>query len=72
MVSGEFVALLTIVAVPLMVADEAGVNVMLSVAVWPEPMESPAPTPDATKPVPEMLKFETVTVELPLFVSVTF
>jgi hypothetical protein len=72
MVSGEFVALLMTVALPDTVGADAGVNVTLKVAVCPAAMMSPACAPVALKPWPEMLKFDRVTFELPLFVRITF
>ena len=61
-----------IVALPGTVAVDVGVNVTLSVTVCPAAITSPACTPVAVNPAPEILKLDTVTLELPLFVSVTF
>jgi hypothetical protein len=72
MFTGEFVALLVIVTLPLAVATEAGVNVTASVAVCPAPIDCPIDTPDDPYPVPLTVMPEIVTVVLPLFVSSTF
>lgn len=71
MLIGEFVALLVTVTVPDTVAADAGANATLSVAVCPAPIICPAITPDALNPVPVAPTVPIVTVELPLFVSVT-
>jgi hypothetical protein len=68
---GEFVALLVTFTVPDTVAADPGVNVIPSVAVCPAPIICPAVTPDALNPAPVALTVPIVTVELPLFVSVT-
>ena len=71
-VSGEFVALLDTVTVPAELPADAGVNVALNVAVCPGVKIVPVGTPLAVKPAPEMLTLETVTLELPALVNVTF
>lgn len=68
---GEFVALLATVTVPDTVAADAGANATLRVAVCPAPIICPAAAPDVLNPVPVALIVPIVTVELPLFVSVT-
>jgi len=45
---------------------------MLKVPVCPAPIVCPADIPDAMNPVPVTFTDAIVTVELPLFVSVTF
>lgn len=65
-------ALLVTVALPDTIAADVGVKVTLSNAVCPAPMDCPTETAVAVNPVPVIVKFETVTGELPLFVSVTF
>lgn len=72
MFTGEFVALLVIVTLPLTVAAEAGVNVTPTVADCPAAMDCPTETPDDPYPVPVTLMPEMVTVVLPLFVSSKF
>ena len=69
--SGEFVALLATVTLPVTLPDAEGLNVAVSVAVWPALSIRPEETPLAVKPAPETVTPETVTVELPAFVSVT-
>lgn len=71
MLIGEFVALLVTVTVPDTVAADPGVKVTPRVAVCPAPIICPAATPDALNPAPVALTVPIVTVELPLFVSVT-
>lgn len=72
MLIGEFVALLVTVTVPDTVTADVGVNITPSVADCPAPIVCPAVTPDELNPVPVTLTEVIVTVELPLFVSVTF
>lgn len=71
MLIGEFAASLVTVTLPDTVAADAGVNETPSVAVCPAPIICPATTPDELNPAPVTLTDPTVTVELPLFVSVT-
>ena len=70
--TGEFVPLLVTVTLPVTIPVAAGANVTVKVAVWPADMMSPAGTPLATKPAPDMPTFEMVTFEVPRFVNVTF
>lgn len=62
-VAGEFVASLLTVTLPVTPAALAGVNVTLSVAVCPGVRICPLETPLAVNPAPEMLTFETLTLE---------
>jgi hypothetical protein len=71
MESGEFVALLATDTLPAALPDAAGAKVAVKVAVCPGLRISPEETPLALKPAPETVTFETVTLELPAFVSVT-
>jgi hypothetical protein len=70
-VIGEFVALLVTVTLPDTATVDAGVNVMLRVAVFPAASIKPVETPLGLKPAPAILTFEIVTFEFPAFVSVT-
>lgn len=72
MASGEFEALLATETLPLMLPAEEGSNDTARVAVCSEFNISPLETPLALKPAPDMVTPEMVTVELPVFVSVTF
>jgi hypothetical protein len=71
MESGEFVALLATETLPVALPAPAGANVAVKVAVCPGVRMRPEETPLALKPAPETVTFETVTLELPPFVSVT-
>jgi hypothetical protein len=70
--TGEFVASLVTVTLPETATADAGVNKTLSVAVCPAPILCPATTPVELNPAPVAPTDPTVTVELPLFVSVIF
>jgi hypothetical protein len=70
-VTGEFVALLAIVIFPERSTAVVGVNLTLSVAVPPAAITCPDTTPDEVYPVPVTVTLDTVTLELPAFVSVT-
>lgn len=72
MLIGEFAALLVTVTLPDAVTADAGVKITPNVAVCPAPIICPAVTPDELNPVPVTFTDAIVTVELPLFVSVTF
>jgi hypothetical protein len=63
--AGEFVALLVTVTLPVTLPVAAGANVTVNVAVCPADKISPAGTPLAVKPAPDMLTFETVTLDVP-------
>lgn len=71
-VAGELVALLVTVTLPVTLPVPDGANVTLSVAVCPGvricPVEIPA---SGVNPAPEMVIFETVTLEFPALVNVT-
>jgi len=72
---GEFVALLATAIVPENWVADVGVNLTAKVAVPPAAIESPEATPEvvyAAAPVPPIVTLETVTLELPAFVRVTF
>jgi len=71
MIAGELVALLATVTLPVAPTAAAGVNVTLSAAVCPGVRICPIETPPAVNPAPEMLIFETVTLEFPVLVNVT-
>ncbi len=68
---GELAALLATVTLPLTPVDVAGVNVTFIVAVCPGVRICPVETPLAENPAPEMLTFETDTLEFPALVNVT-
>jgi hypothetical protein len=70
--TGEFVALLATLTVPATTVAVVGVNVTLSVAVPPAAIVSPDDTPEDVYPAPVTVTLETVTLEFPAFVSVTF
>ena len=70
-VAGELVALLATVTFPATLAAAAGVKVTFSVAVCAGVKICPVETPLVVNPAPEMLIFETVTLEFPAFVNVT-
>jgi hypothetical protein len=69
--SGEFVALLATVTLPVALPAAEGVNVAVKVAVCPAARISPEETPPAVKPAPETVTLETVMLALPALVSVT-
>jgi hypothetical protein len=70
-VAGELVALLTTETLPVTLPAAVGANVTLRVAVWLAARVSGRVKPLALKPAPETFTCEIVTLELPLFVSVT-
>lgn len=72
MESGEFVALLATDTLPVALPAAEGVNVAVNVAVCPGFRISPDETPEVLKPAPERVTLETVIVELPALVRVTF
>jgi hypothetical protein len=69
--AGEFVALLVTVTLPVTLPEAAGANVTFKVADCPGINVVPEETPLALKPAPEMLIFETATLEFPELVSFT-
>ena len=69
--AGELVALLVTFTLPGMSPVADGVNVTLSVAVWPGVTICPDETPLAVYPAPEMVTFEIVTLEFPPLVKAT-
>ncbi len=70
MTTGEFVALLATVMLPVALPAAAGSNVALNETLCP--LERITPTaPPALNPAPETTTFEIVTLELPVLVSVT-
>jgi hypothetical protein len=69
--SGEFVALLVTVTLPVNAPLLAGVKVAFSEAVFPGATTCPAEIPVALNPAPDTLTFEIVTFEFPLLVNVT-
>ncbi len=71
-VNGELVALLVTTTLAEAVLAVVGVNVTVSVAVCPAATTCPAVSPDTTNPEPGADTAEIVTLEFPLFVSVTF
>jgi hypothetical protein len=71
-VEGEFVALLAMLALPLINPAAVGANWAVNVADWVGVKISPEVKPLALKPPPDTLTFEIVTFELPLLVTVTF
>ena len=70
-VAGELVALLVTVTLPGTLAVPDGVKVTFRVAVCPGVKICPVDTPPAAKPAPEIVTFDTVTLEFPAFVNVT-
>lgn len=72
MESGELVALLATDTLPVALPVVEGVNMAVRVAVCPAARINPEETPETAKPAPEMVTLETVMVEFPAFVSVTF
>ena len=70
-VVGELVASLVAVTLPVRIPVTTGAKAAFSVAVCPGARIVPAGTPLAMKPAPETLTFEIVTLELPVFLSVT-
>ena len=71
MVAGEFVALLTTETLPVTLPAAVGANVTLRVAAWLAARVSGRVKPLPLNPAPETFTCEMVTLELPLFVSVT-
>jgi hypothetical protein len=71
MVSGELVALLATVTLPVELPAVAGLNVAVTVAVCPGLSMSPLETPVVLNPAPAIVTFEIVIVEVPALVSVT-
>jgi hypothetical protein len=69
--TGELVALLVMEMLPVSLAAALGSNETLNVAVWFGLSVAPETTPDALNPVPVTLTLEMVTLDLPLFWSVT-
>ena len=70
-VVGEFVASLVTVTLPVRIPVATGAKAAFNVAVCPGARIVPVGTPLAMKPAPETLTFEIVTLELPVFLSVT-
>lgn len=70
-VAGEFVALLVTVTLPERLAAVAGANVTLNVMDCPAASASGTVNPATLNPVPLSLICEIVTLELPVFFSVT-
>lgn len=70
-VAGEFVALLVTVKVPEYACSAVGSNVTVTVADWLGVKIVPFDTPEALNPVPASVTALMVTLELPLFVSLT-
>ena len=68
---GQFEALLVTVMPPVTLPAVAGANVALNVAVCPGERMTPESPPLALNPAPATLTFEIVTLEFPVFVSVT-
>jgi hypothetical protein len=70
--SGEFDALLATVILPVMLPAPDGLNATACVTVCPGFKMSPVETPLALKPAPARVTPETVKVEFPELVKVTF
>ena len=70
-VAGELVALLTTEILPVTLPAAVGANVTLRVAVWLAAKVSGRVKPLVLNPAPETLICETVTLELPVSLSVT-
>jgi hypothetical protein len=68
-VSGEFDASLTTVIVPVIVPVDWGTNWTWTVLLCPTGIEGDALPPITVKPVPEMVTWETLTVAVPVFVT---
>ena len=69
--AGELDALLTTETLPVALPVAAGAKVTSKVTICPEVTISPADTPLAVKPGPEIVTFEIVILELPELVNVT-
>jgi len=70
-VAGEFVALLVMVTLPERLAAVAGANITLNVVDCPAARASGTVKPATLNPVPLSLICETVTLEFPVFVTLT-
>jgi hypothetical protein len=70
-VAGEFVALLVTVTLPLTLPAAVGANAIVSVTDWLGVKTVPPDTPLALYPAPVTATLDMVTLEFPLFVSVT-
>ena len=68
---GELVALLATDTLPATLPDTDGAKSTFNVTDCPGLRDTPVDTPLALKPAPEILTFETDTLELPELVSVT-
>ncbi len=69
--TGEFVALLATVTLPVTLPLDDGSKVTVSVAACPADKISPADMPSVTKPAPETMTLEIVMSEFPALTSVT-
>ena len=68
---GEFVALLAMLMFPVTLPVTCGANSTFNIADWPAAMVAPAKPLLTLNPLPLTLIEDTVTLELPLFVTVT-
>lgn len=71
MVLGKPVAVLAMVTLPLSVPEVLGPKITPKVILWPGDKETGVPAPLRVNPVPLSVICETVTFELPEFVSAT-
>lgn len=71
MVPGELLALLETLKLPVEVPAAMGEKATFRVAFWPGVRTSPADTPLVEKRLDEVLMLEIVTLEFPVFESVT-
>lgn len=72
MLAGEFVASLVIITLPVTLPADVGAKVTVSTTECPAASMSADVTPPALKPAPDTVTCEIVTLESPVFVSVTF
>ena len=72
MLVGEFVALLVIVTLPVTLPAAVGAKVTVRATDSPAVSVSVGVTPPVLKPAPDTVTCEIVTLEFPVFVSVTF
>jgi len=70
-VTGEFVALLTTLMMPVNVPEVAGAKVTVNVVLWPAVKVSGVVSPAILNPESEALTCEIFTFELPVLASVT-
>ncbi len=67
---GEFVALLTMLMLPVTAPTDGGANLTVRIKVWPAVRVTVPEHPLKEKPAPVIAACEMVTLPVPLFVSV--